>query len=213
MGLKEIIAGRQEESGLTLVEMAVVLIILSVVLTMTLRGLTAVSSTASGADRRLQNLDEARIVMNNLSKDLRTAVALTPGTPAFLVASANETTFYANLNPVRGPVKVHLYIDTGKRLVREIMQPDNSSVAPNFTYTGASTTRILGTYVVNSTSSPIFTFYDATGTVLTTPLSDSARLSVRSIDIVVIIQKPGGKAPASTLVTRVRLPNAYYNAA
>jgi prepilin-type N-terminal cleavage/methylation domain-containing protein len=214
---------RHEESGMTLPEVMVVVAILGVVMLFALQSVASFETAATGGIRRLENLDEARVLMQVLTKDVRTTTRLDTTTSPFVLADDNEVTFYANLNLTTAcPKLVHLYIDSEQRLVEDVTQPDGGSpepTPPNCTYlSGDTTTRLVGRYVANAPTEPIFTyFYDNAGTLTAfdatlTPLSSANGLLVSAIGIELAIRKDTSLyVDHTTLQNRVRLPNVYYN--
>lgn len=206
-----------DERGLSLVEMVMVLSILSVVLVFVAGTFGSLFWTTERTELRLQNLDEARLIVNGMTKDIRTATRKSPTLSPFDLADAREMTFYANLNsttPPTGPRKVRLYVDPSDRLVQEITLPDAACALPSScTYTGAPTSRVLGYYVMNP--STIFTYIDdstAVPTQLTSPVSASDLLKVTAVQVSLTIRKQTNfQVPAVTLVNRVRLTNVEYN--
>ena len=154
------------------------------------------------------------LVSNNFLADLRTAVRLQSGTSPFTVADALTTTFYANLDTVSAPKKVHIYIDNTSELVEEVWNADVGSLAPNYTFTGAPHVRFVGRFVANTTSNPIFTYLDANGATLATmPLSATNLLAVRAVKITLVVKRSTtATMTPTTIVNRVRLPNLDYNA-
>lgn len=213
------------EGGTSLVEMVIVTAVLGVVLAIAFGGFSAMSIESSGADARLQNLDEARVLMANTTRDLRTATPLTSGTSAFLLADAREVKFYANLDmsvkvgATYGPNIVRLYINTSNPaqpyLVEELTKPDATSVPPAWTYSGAPAVRFVGKYVVNSGTQPIFTYYDSAGAVLgPTPLSAANMLAIKAVGVQFVVRRSASNyLPPTTVVNRVTLPNIYYQPA
>jgi prepilin-type N-terminal cleavage/methylation domain-containing protein len=213
---------RHEESGMTLPEVMVVVAVLGVVMLFALQSVASFETAATGGIRRLENLDEARVLMAVLTKDVRTTTRLDTTTSPFVLADDNEVTFYANLNLTTAcPKLVHLYIDSSDRLVENVTQPDGGSpepTPPNCTYTGTPTTRLVGRYVANADDQPIFTYYyDNAGTLAAfdpslTPLSSADGLLVSAIGIELAIRKDTSLyVNHTTLMNRVRLPNVYYN--
>ncbi|HEV3463622.1 MAG TPA: hypothetical protein VG846_06535, partial [Actinomycetota bacterium] len=79
------------QAGITVVEMAVVVALLGLVLTMAMQGLLSYQRATASADTRQDNLDQARTVMAVLTKDLRTATA-------FTAMTATDVTFTGLLN-------------------------------------------------------------------------------------------------------------------
>jgi prepilin-type N-terminal cleavage/methylation domain-containing protein len=205
------------ESGFTLVEVMVAMMLLGIALTVMYRGLASMNRTAVGATGRLVNLDEARVLMSTITKDLRTAARLTPESAPFTFAHEREVTFYANINTSEAPKKVHIYVDDDRRLVEEITDPEG--VAPNYTYTSQAHVRVVGRFVANE--GPIFSYVDTDGNCLggqggqppctmSGPLSSTDLLRISAIEVVISIRENGGPQPA-TLINRVRLPNVDYN--
>ena len=267
MVLRKRVSGSSER-GITLVELMVTVSLMTVVLGFVTRGFIGLQNAAAGESLRLQNLDEARTLMNAVSKDLRTAARLSSTSSPFDVvlpatgaaAFANwctvgctaptattgtrntEVWFYANLtlgsgsNPSPCPDIVHLYVDTitaGPDILREQVVPaDSGGVPPLCSYSVAPTTRLIGTYIANSATSPVFTYYydDVTGNptcfangaspanpvcqtgASVIPLTAANRLLVNAVGITMSVrQSTNYSLPATTLINRVRLPNVEYN--
>lgn len=228
-----------DESGLTLVELSVVMLLLALILAFAMQLVASFQRQATGGVRRLENLSEARILMQVITKDIRTAAKLDAATPPFLtdplnpalvLADDDEVTFYANLNQTTTcPKQVHLYVDAGEKLIESVTEPDAGTTPPTCTYTlNAPRNRLVGRYIANAPDDPIFTFYytDANG-VLTafcasaaqpgcttdeTPLTVENALLVKAVGIELAIRKDTSLAvDHTTIVNRVRLPNVYYN--
>lgn len=206
----------RDEEGFTALEMVATLLILGIVLSMTLGAVTSGLRAHRGAELRLENLAEAQTIVNNMTKELRTATRLDPVGSPFVVAAPFEVIFYANLHTDGGPRKIRLYVDGADRLVREITEPDEGSVPPNYTYTGDPGSRILGLYVANSTERPIFEYFDAAGEALEPDssggLSAADRVLVEAVGITLSIRRDTLLQVApTTVLNRVRLPNVNYN--
>jgi hypothetical protein len=206
--------------GQSLFELVAVVTILGIVLTMVYQGINSAGQALGGTEKRLANLDEARILMAVSTKDVRTATRLTAGTSPFTLADKREVIFYANLNNNgasasvvnNGPRRVRIYVDPSSQLIEEVVKPDASSVPPAYTYNGAATKRFVGRFVANPASEPIFRYYDTNGDELTNvPLSATDRLAVNSVKITLSIRKSTTFPIASTtLINTVRLPNVDY---
>ncbi|MCZ7536379.1 MAG: hypothetical protein M5T61_10995 [Acidimicrobiia bacterium] len=211
-GLRSVTPSRSEK-GSSVVEVVATLSIMTIVMATVYQGFASTQNAIVGSEERLRNLDEARVLMAATSKDIRTAVRLSAGSSPFLYASGNETTFYANLDTVDAPKKVSIHIDSEDRLIEEVWTADESSVAPDYTYTDTPRVRFVGRYVDNSEAEPLFTYLDANGAVLSaTPLSPTDLLAVRAVRIGLVVKKESGWSMRSTsLVNRVRLPNLDYN--
>lgn len=196
------------------VEVALTLGIFAAIMAFTLTAITSAWNSANGVERRLQDLTEAREIVNNVSKDLRTALPLQAGTAPFTEGQDFVAEFYANLNPTSGPRRIRLYVDASNRVIQEITPPDVGSTPPLYTYTGAPSVRILGESVVNQPTSPLFSYYDGLGATLPTPLSAADRLRVEAVGITLSIRSSVNTAiEPTTVVNRVRLANVIYGAA
>lgn len=196
---------------MSVMEVALTLGIFAAIMAFTLTAITSAWNSANGVERRLQDLTEAREVVNNMSKELRTAIPLQSGTSAFTQGQDFVTEFYANVNPTTGPRRIRLYVDAANRMVQEITEPDATSTPPLYTYTGAPSVRILGESVANQPVTPVFSYYDGLGAVLPTPLSPADSLRVEAVGITVSIKTSQSAAiKATTVVNRVRLANVIY---
>ncbi len=188
---------------------------MTVILGFVTRTLVVMQNASTGSSLRLQNLDEARVLMDLVSKDIRTAARMTPTTSPFDVTACtangqvqpcvpagwtpggnaapyvgkSELWFYANLTlanqytgvavpghraPVRGLDGQPAGPEGADDLRR---QPHDRRPAELLVrgarapYTGTFSTRLVGKYIVNGTSScitpdPVFVYWydDGTGT-------------------------------------------------
>lgn len=188
-------AGR-DQAGVTMVEMAVVVALLGLVLTMAFQGLISYQRAAASADTRQQNLDQARIVMAVLTKDLRTATE-------FTAMTASDVTFTGLLNTAATapPNQLRLYADAGGVLREAVTPPDDPNASP-LTYTGTPTTRVVGRGLVST--SGLLSFRDSSDAVTTT------LTAVTSVVVTVTVDLPsqsGAEVPPTVLTSRVFLPN------
>ena len=217
-------AGR-DEAGMTVLEVIIATAILSIVVAFVMTGFSSFQSSAATDDLKLQNLDEARLLMDTVSKDIRTAAYVQAGSPAFTTADVTHVIFTANLLTTTYPNQVEIYIDTTvpstPYLVEKITTPDPGSCATLCTYTGAAgsvtTTRFVGKYVTNNASNSLFIYYDSNGAQIIPPTGQTALtcpsqcLKINSIKINLSVRKGTSRAiPATTLINTVTLPNLYY---
>jgi Tfp pilus assembly protein PilW len=205
---------RRNSAGTSLVEVMVTVALMAMVMATVFGEFDSSQTAVMNTGTRLQNLDEARVLMAAVSKDVRTAVRLQAGTSPFTIADKNTATFYANLDTTAAPQLVHIYVDATSELVEQVTPADVGSVAPNYTYTGTPHVRFVGRYVANNTNSPIFTYLDDTDTPLTNyPLNSTDLLAVHSVRITLEVRKSTfASIDPTTLVNQVRLPNLDYNA-
>jgi prepilin-type N-terminal cleavage/methylation domain-containing protein len=184
------------QAGVTMVEMAVVVALLGLVLTMAFQGLVSYQRAAAGADTRQQNLEQARAVMAVLTKDLRTATDFTSMT-------ATDVTFTGLLNTAAtAPAnQLRLYADSGGVLREAVTPPDNPNASP-ITYTGTPTTRIVGQGLVSTSS--LLSFRDSSDNVTTSLTAVTSVVVTVSVDLP---SRSGAEVPPTVLTSRVFLPN------
>ena len=133
--------------------------------------------------------------------------------------------FYANLMTTAAPNRIDLYVDytnpNAPRLFEKVTPPTPNPNPPNWTPGGTPVTRYVGQYVVNGTSAkyptPLFQYYDRSGTLLFPRRSDRARpdpvrVDIYSVLVTLSVRKSTERSvPATTLVNQVTLPNIYYS--
>ena len=198
---------RRDESGYTLIETMVVMIVMSIILTFVYQVLISTQRTTFAANVRLENLEEARVLMATITKDLRTAARLSPTTSPFVQpTTADEVTFYAYLNTFTEPVRVHIYVDASDRIVEEILRPP---------YTGTPEIRVVGRYVAEE---DVFTYFPADDPdtavqepALLLPLDAEELKQIEAVEVNLSIRKTtNATMTPTTLINRVRLPNVDY---
>jgi type II secretory pathway pseudopilin PulG len=209
----------RDESGISLLELVVVTSLLSVILGFVLPAFSSIQRADVGNALRLENLAEARLLMATVSRDIRTAARISATSSPFVLADDRELTFYANLAlSTSCPKRIRLYIDVTDRLVEQVTNPDAGGAPPSCAYTGTPSVRLVGRYIANIASQPVFTLYHevaGTPTAFTTsdtPLSAANLLLVDAVGIRFSIRKGTNFVVApTTVVNRVRLPNVDYN--
>lgn len=217
----------RDEQGVTITEVVIVTAILSIVMTFVTAGFVSMQSAVTTDDIKLQNLDEARQLMDNMTKDIRTATLLPvpSATSPFTIADVNKMQFYANLMTTGSPNRIDLYVDytnpSAPRLYEKVTPPTPNSNPPNWSPGGTPFTRYVGQYVVNGTSAkyptPLFQYYDRSGAQLIPPVGQTALSSAQfpsiySVLVTLSVRKSTERAiPATTLVNQVTLPNIYYS--
>jgi prepilin-type N-terminal cleavage/methylation domain-containing protein len=184
------------QAGVTLVEMAVVVALLGLVLTMAFQGLVSYQRATASADTRQQNLDQARTVMAVLTKDLRTATE-------FTTLTATDVTFTGLLNTAAtAPAnQLRLYVDTNGVLREAVTTPDDPNASP-LTYTGTPTTRVVGQGLVST--SGLLSYRDGSDAVTTSLTAVTSVVVTVSVDLP---SRSGIDVPATVLTSRVFLPN------
>jgi Flp pilus assembly pilin Flp len=187
----------RDQAGITVVEMTVVVALLAVVLAMAFEGLTSFQAATAGSAARLRNLEEARLIMAVLTRDLRTATTFSAP-----LAPGDDVRFLGYLDTAAtAPEKrIRLCVDGQGRLLETVtpLNPPPPSPSP---CTGLPTTRVVGEGVV-STGLPLLDFRDTLDAPTSTPAE------VVSVVVTLSVNLPAGTAvPATVLSSRVFLPN------
>lgn len=180
--------------------------------------------TVRGNANRLDQTQQAKASMDAMTRTLRTAVLPSQigggaaTTSAFVVGDWNRVSFFANVNneaDASGPSKATYQLMSSGDLV-ETIQPSSGKDAGTgeFTYCVVGSpgcvvyTRTIARRVVYDSARPIFTYYSVTDVDgLPLPLTNFTLPTVNSMDVTVSV-KAGKDVVASTVVTRVSLPNA-----
>lgn len=225
-------AATKSQRGTTLIEMSVVLLVLGIILAAVTAAFISARRTTDGIDNRLENLGEAQILMQALTKDIRTATPIPDAAggqlPAFRYAGPDHAQFYANLNTTSvdiAPKLVDISIDrtnpTAPVLVELITDPYVlTTETPTYPdpvgdptgYATRTKKRLVGRFTTNNdTTKPLFVYRDAQND-LAAPLGDPLKASkVLAVFIKLSVRKSTSLAvKATTLENQVRLPNVLY---
>jgi type II secretory pathway pseudopilin PulG len=227
----------RRDTGTTIVELAVVMLILSVIVAATVTLSIGFSRANAENVNRQDQIDMARSAVERMSKTIRTAVKPSQLTcsgcteDAFVRGDDFAVQFYANLdNPdnLVGPSRITYTIaDSGPEagiLVEKVQRPDSNTPSPNYTYCNAESpsapsgckerlaVRHLATGVQLDTGRPVFQYFDDSGKLLDPPaggLSVANLQKVLSIELTVTVQSTEPTKPnPTTYIQRVMLPNS-----
>jgi Tfp pilus assembly protein PilW len=203
--------GRDGQAGITVVEMVTVVALLSVVLALAFQSLSSYQRANAGSEARLRNLEEARLIMAVITRDLRTATefdttrALSAGDVTFAghlgttAAAATTTTSTTTTTAALPENWVRLCVDAQGRLLETITAL--SGPAPSGSCAIAAGTRVVGQGIQVASGSP-FEFRDADGDPTTT------HAEVASVAINLSVDLPSSApAPPAVLSGWVFLPN------
>jgi len=206
----------KRESGYTLIETMISMLVLALVLTFVYQVLISVQKSTYNANQRLENLEEGRVLMATLTKDIRTAARPTVDTAPFTMAKPKEIIFFANLNTSTIPVRVRVYVDAAGLLREEVVKPTGTPTAP--LYTGTPEVRVVGRYITNA---DVFTYWAPDGADVgddqdkvingVNALTAAQMLTVEAVEVSLRIRKTtNAEIAPTTLINRVRLPNVFY---
>jgi hypothetical protein len=141
---------------------------------------------------------DARKVLRNIITELRSASPSSLG--AYPVAQAGTSTliFYSNIDSDTYKERLHYYMQ-GSSLMRGVIKPSGSPLTYNSAQEVVTT---LAHNVINSTSTPIFDYFDKNYYGTTTPLVQPVNpLSVRLVRVTVIIDSDPNRPPPPITVT------------
>jgi type II secretory pathway pseudopilin PulG len=220
-------AGRiraSRDSGITLAELMVTIVILSIVMVMVI-GFFVSASRAFTLNQTVDtNTRTASNAMNEASRMLRAAtnnpVSSTQTDPAFVSATSTSAIFYAfvNLNAsTELPVEVSLTINSATNALVESQWSATALAGglwsfPNpLTVTPKSTRTIAGPVLATSSGGPVlFTFYDSSGTAI--PLTNGAVPAaslklIASVQVALTLGTSTSSGKSVSLVNTIGLPN------
>ena len=193
---------RREESGFTLVEMLVACIVGTTILIASFMMLdTSVVLTGKVTDR-VDRTQRARLAMEQVTRELRSQVCPSAGTPALVDGQGNSVTFYAFMGSgAFVPDKLQILWDSSTNSIVE-KKWAGTGTAPNTTWAATPTQRTLLTDVKPSpATAPVFAYYLSGGaSPLATPLS-AANLATTSKIAVTFMTYASGKNTTGSAVT------------
>jgi Tfp pilus assembly protein PilW len=228
-------AGRGED-GLTMIEAMITAMILGIVLATAFTTLSSLQRIEASTEARLANLEEARVVANVLTRDIRTT-ARNPSsgsTPRAWItaASATAVTFYGYVNTYADlpantaraafPSRITLTLSTlgtRQRLTETLTPPvaSGSTWVVATTTTSETKTRIVSDSILPATTTPFFTWLTTTASdgsetalnSMASPAVASANLDqIAAVALNVTIRRVvHAGAAQTTLRTEVRMPN------
>lgn len=193
------------KSGLTVVELIVSVAILGLItgtITLFQRDLFSLNFIAQN---NLSAQLDARHVLKQMVAELRETSPSSLGSYPLALASSSAITFYTDTDGNGIKERVRYYL-SGKNLMRGYLVPTGSPLV----YNNANETNTVSVAnIYNSSTTPIFEYYDTNYAGTTTALSFPVNIpSVRMVKITVVIEKDPNKSPVPiTVTTKVNLRN------
>lgn len=215
--VSRVASGATSDRGVSLVELLVTMMLLGILGGVV--GTTFVGATGSlqRSTARQQNTALAQTGMENLTKTIRGGSLIQRSGDVLAAAALSEATpTTLEIHSFLGarPTKVRYAIDAQGRLTETRTPADSTSVPPFWTFTGAATTRVVITRVVNTAAQPLFVYLDGTGVPIVgaplvgDPLDEAQRRGVRSVAVTLVVQGDDGSTVRPAEVQqRVQLPN------
>ena len=210
---------RHEDSGVTLVETLVVMMLSAIMMTIAGTMFVAVSMQTAAAEDIRRSTADASNIMNVVSTSVRASVknavasSATPD-PAVVAGTPTSLTIisYTDAGPsFETPLRLRYRIDSSGRMIEDRWNStvvNGYAVFPAITTTPTAT-RILGNVVVNTSSEPVFRYYNAAGLELSASgagLNPTSRAAVVEVLFVVKVRAEGSEETVE-LHSRIGMPN------
>lgn len=153
----------------------------------------------------LTNAQEVESLLKTIAKEIRSMELGSDGSYAISAAATTSLTFFADVDSDGSKEKVRYYIAT-TTIYRGIIKPTGSPVS----YIPSNETKkILVTGIRNSTSTPVFEYFDGMYAGTSTPMTYPLNLtSIRLVKVTLTIDTDPNKAPVlRTYSTQAGLRN------
>jgi len=182
--------------GFTLVEMIVVIAINTVLMTAIMASVTQIYKNNSYTFEQANEIEAARRSIGIWVRDAREMTLGADGSYPVAVLQNNKMGFYSDVDRDSNVEYVE-YSLSGTNLIKKTFNPVGNP--PVYSTTTPDTTETLSIYVQNGLQNvPVFTYYNATGTVLASP---SAMLTdVRYIVMKVIVNIDPSRSPGEFML-------------
>jgi type II secretory pathway pseudopilin PulG len=214
-------AGGSSDAGISLIELLVGMLVLSIVSVLIVSLYTSTLKTVTVASELNTNTSQASNGMNELARIIRAGTAnpvrgQTVPNPAFVVAQKDVLLMYAYVNLASSeqtPVMVRFHVDGDRRLIESTWPATSLGEGywrfPDPADSRPSTTRVLASGVTDTAS--LFSYQRANGSVFTVPssgLSLADRRLVAAVTVQLRIQGDAGDTSSRvTLRNTVGVPN------
>jgi type II secretory pathway pseudopilin PulG len=194
---------KQNKAGFTLVEILVAIFIRTLIMVAIINFQINVFSLNKISSNNLNAQTDARKTLKNMTAELRSMSPSDNGSYAIALTATSSITFYTDIDNDNSKEQIR-YFQEGTNLKKGITKSSGGVYNPG----NESLTNLISD-LANSSSSPIFYYYDknydGTSAPLTYPLNIP---SIRLIKIDILIDKDLNKAPeAMNITTQVSLRN------
>ena len=184
----------RDERGMTLIEMLIAIVI-GMIICLAAFSLIDFTVRRSGEiTGRVDATQRGRLALDNITRQLRSQVCLPSGTAPMFSRAGNPTddndaTFFVDLTNGSSTTQApELHTLTFDATNRRIVESDYADTLPSDptkdpAYKTLTRTRTLLSDVVQSGSTPVFTYYTFAGTPLTAPVTGAALGTIASIQV------------------------------
>lgn len=204
------------QSGLTLVELLVVILAAGILGGAILGVFLSTFRTFTAQGVRIQNEDSVRTGINQMTRYVRSATSSADhqATWSNAVASAQPKSleFYCDVDGALPAEKVRFYLD-GSDLRMQVATPTWQTSPPGWTYPAYSLDSIIVQQAVRNGATPLFTYlrYNGFGELEAfTPATSTALRDIVAVDITLIVNEvPELNSSDIQLSTRVQIRQRY----
>ncbi len=216
-----------DERGTSLVEMAVVLLLIGIIVPCIFGFVIAVQREENFVQTRAAATGAAMPMTEAISKQLHTATVPNATTAAFTVASGADTVeFYASLGNAQGPTKVEITTQACTTCASGVYNLVEKTATPT-TYTYGPVV-VLGSGIVTPNPSPatgcpgagtftpgIFEYFDPSGNCLplsggTLPASEIGEVDSVVVHLTTVDPLHAATSVTATFMMHISLPNVEY---
>lgn len=169
----------QHNKGYTLIEALVVVAIISIIVPAIMMAITDLYETHAVTLSSSLAVVETTKGVQEIVRDIRSAVYAEDGSLPLVAIATNSFTFFSDTDFDGDVERIRYYLDADE-LRKGIIEPTASSSYPESTET---TERLVGRTANTETLTPIFRYYSATGTEITT---SALMLEVRRVEVTVV---------------------------
>jgi prepilin-type N-terminal cleavage/methylation domain-containing protein len=200
---------RSHTRGMTLAEVMIAMGIFVVIMTALVNFYVSLLSYRETASGSLENTQDTQILLKTLLREMRSMAPGANGAYALTTAGTSTLTFFsdADLNGV--PEQITYSLATNQ-LSRGVIQP--TGTPPTYPI-GNLVTKVIVTNVRNSSTTPVFEYFDTNYTGTSTPLGQPVTVTnVRLIRITLTLDVDPNHSPLPvTYSTQVNLRNLKSN--
>jgi len=181
------------KKGVTIVEVLISLAIFVVVMVAISTFLVSIYSNNRTVSGSFQTAQEAQVILKTMITELRQSATAANGAYPIAVAGTSTVTFFSDVNN-DGSTDEVTYSLIGTTLYRAVISPTGSPLS--YVASNQSTSSIL-TDVRNSSSTPVFQYFDQNYTGTSSPLSLPVNIPVvRLVKISLLLDVLINQAPA-----------------
>ncbi len=194
-----------KNKGFTITELIISIAILSIIAYAVGSFQYDIFSLNFSAQNSMSAQFDARHITKYFAKELREASNSSLGSYPIALASSTAITFYSDIDNDGLKERVRYYL-SGNKIMKGVLAPSLNPIVYNSA--NEKTTTIL-TSVLNSTTTPVFEYYNSYYAGTSSPLSFPVNINeVRMVRMYVIIDKDSNKSPTPLKVeTKVNIRN------